>query len=1292
MFLLKQIILIISVHSTLQLFSSGSNIPSLLDTLKSFTFPPEQKLSNLAVDRTSGDVFVTSDEFLYHFSEDLEDLGTVRTWPIEDEDVCSVLPEDCNTSTANVNDILKVVDFLVSPPKLLLCGSAFNRSCQIRPTNNLSTVKWIHPYNSSLGFNLGWESNQALFDRGYNGQWTLFTVHSHNEEDSKTIPFISKKVLMKDNDEYFFHYPLEDYLNSSYLYNDRSEKRMLRNEGFIHDGFVYFVYEHYWISTSVSTNIIRFCPGDSTLRSYNDILIRCRYRSEFIMEPLRAFYGDGPGPGEKSLFVSYNVTGGTILCVFPMSKLVETFERVPTESEVGWLGGKCLMNDTKDESSVCGFNGIVKQCRHFDVQATMLLPNVTMKTLSTVRQGNETIAIGLLTDGSVIKVGLSTKKIFARNTLAEDEYYINPPYSFAFDRDYKHIFFLFQRKIVKYPVESCSVHETCTKCLSLGQIDPLQCGWCEGRCTRLQECPNSDLFIRDECNPIIYEVMPNYTTVQSGTRLAIIGDSFGDYMDEKRNSISVANIPSEVLQWHNDLVVFKGPRIFGIYPDEGPFSGGTNVTIFGENLDYDRHMERIFIVNRRVCTLLILKKNAASCTTGNKSLSQYPDTIALSFNNMVLLIEENLPSYFNTTGLSQYFEYTRDPTIHQIRPGATTMSGLKNLTATGVFLNVVQFPKLVVKVSIMNTSKYLDFIEECWTDPDSRGTFMTCRTPSLIGRPKVPVPTWSQPLMTYVSFIMDGVHQLRYFYIYQEIARFMYYPDPDFEDVWLEEDKRVIIKGNHFNLINSEDNFQILLNEVSCEIKAITMEYISCDIPPAFKFNNISVEVIIGYSKHYLGNLRPQEPVNAEATLNPLWWIAIGLFCVFGTIAVFICLKYWKTKFVRHFEGINVNDKLKNVNEYHVMRTNPSVNVAPADAILQENQNNELHHVDQEIMTLLENKRLIILKQRLVIGEKVGEGQFGCVFEGALKLLEETEAVKVAIKTLHEHTWSNPKTVESFLCEALVMKDFDHPNVLSLLGVCFEEVSGPSIVLPFMENGDLCSFIRDKTKVLQVSHLLKFALEIASGMAYLVNQKFVHRDLAARNCILDSTLCAKVADFGLSRDVYVDDYYCCNDRTAKLPYRWMALESIERQVYSTKTDVWSYGVLLWELMTRGSLPYAHVGNWDLLEYIKLGNRLDKPQFCPQALYMVMLACWNKESKNRPDFTVLQECISIVRQHIIEKLQGRASSKSVPAKNNVYYNSKELYLHLENYVLDKKLLENTYFDADEYLNMNKESTV
>ncbi|KAG8174097.1 hypothetical protein JTE90_027468 [Oedothorax gibbosus] len=198
------------------------------------------------------------------------------------------------------------------------------------------------------------------------------------------------------------------------------------------------------------------------------------------------------------------------------------------------------------------------------------------------------------------------------------------------------------------------------------------------------------------------------------------------------------------------------------------------------------------------------------------------------------------------------------------------------------------------------------------------------------------------------------------------------------------------------------------------------MEYISCDIPPALKLNNISVEVIIGYSKLYLGNLGPQEPVNAETTLNPLWWIAIGLF------------------------------------EYHVMRTNPSVNVAPADAILQEHQNNELHHVDQEIMTLLENKHLIILKQRLVIGEKVGEGQFGCVFEGVLQLLEEAETVKVAIKTLHEHTWSNPKTVESFLREALVMKDFDHPNVLSCSGV-LRGGQRPSIVLPFMENGDLCS-------------------------------------------------------------------------------------------------------------------------------------------------------------------------------------------------------------------------------------------
>lgn len=136
-------------------------------------------------------------------------------------------------------------------------------------------------------------------------------------------------------------------------------------------------------------------------------------------------------------------------------------------------------------------------------------------------------------------------------------------------------------------------------------------------------------------------------------------------------------------------------------------------------------------------------------------------------------------------------------------------------------------------------------------------------------------------------------------------------------------------------------------------------------------------------------------------------------------------------------------------------------------------------------------------------------------------------------------------------------------------------------------------------------------------------QKFVHRDLAARNCMLDESFTVKVADFGLARDILDKEYYSVRQhRHARLPVKWMALESLQTYRFTTKSDVWSFGVLLWELLTRGAPPYPHIDPFDLTHFLAQGRRLPQPEYCPNSLYQVMQQCWEADPAARPTFGVL----------------------------------------------------------------------
>uniref|UniRef100_A0A8D3BBS2 Tyrosine-protein kinase receptor n=1 Tax=Scophthalmus maximus TaxID=52904 RepID=A0A8D3BBS2_SCOMX len=267
-----------------------------------------------------------------------------------------------------------------------------------------------------------------------------------------------------------------------------------------------------------------------------------------------------------------------------------------------------------------------------------------------------------------------------------------------------------------------------------------------------------------------------------------------------------------------------------------------------------------------------------------------------------------------------------------------------------------------------------------------------------------------------------------------------------------------------------------------------------------------------------------------------------------------------------------------------------------------------------------------IKRHNIVLKRELGEGAFGKVFLAeCYNLSPDQEKILVAVKTLKE---ASENARKDFHREAELLTNLQHEHIVTFYGVCVE--SDPLImVFEYMKHGDLNKFLRahgpdavlmaegQTTRPVELtqSQMLHIAQQIASGMVYLASQHFVHRDLATRNCLVGENLLVKIGDFGMSRDVYSTDYYRVGGHTM-LPIRWMPPESIMYRKFTTESDVWSLGVVLWEIFTYGKQPWYQLSNNEVIECITQGRVLQRPRTCLKEVYDLMLGCWQREPHMR----------------------------------------------------------------------------
>ncbi|XP_078521922.1 tyrosine-protein kinase RYK isoform X2 [Lissotriton helveticus] len=382
------------------------------------------------------------------------------------------------------------------------------------------------------------------------------------------------------------------------------------------------------------------------------------------------------------------------------------------------------------------------------------------------------------------------------------------------------------------------------------------------------------------------------------------------------------------------------------------------------------------------------------------------------------------------------------------------------------------------------------------------------------------------------------------------------------------------------------------------------------------------------------------DPVNVPPTTSTrVFYISVGVCCavIFLVAIILAVLHLHSMKLVELDDSMSDSGSSQGLSQpstqtTQYLRADTPNNATPVTSY----PSLRIEKNDLKSVTLMEAKAKVkdiaISRERVTLQDVLQEGTFGRIFNGIL--VDEKDPSKekrVFVKTVKDQ--ASEAQVTMMLTESCKLRGLHHRNLLPINHVCIEESEKPMVLLPYLNWGNLKLFLRqcklveaNNPQAISQQDLVHMAIQIACGMSYLARREVIHKDLAARNCVIDDALQVKITDNALSRDLFPMDYHCLGDNENR-PVRWMALESLMNNEFSSASDVWAFGVTLWELMTLGQTPYVDIDPFEMAAYLKDGYRIAQPINCPDELFAVMACCWALDAEERPKFQQLVQCLT-----------------------------------------------------------------